>query len=466
MIFFKTNKMFNFLSPPKPTNKKNNIETDSYYKKLRFQVFIGIYFGYAAYYLVRKNLTLAMPFLEKDFGYTKASLGAALACNGLGYGISKFVMGGISDRSDARKFLPLGLILASLTIIIAGSNMVISNVLTIGIFQFLIGWFGGMGWPPCGRVMAHWFSPTERGTKMSIWNTAHNLGGMLIGPITAFATGYLALLNFKNSWQIGMFTVPAIIAILVALFAYILIRDNPQACGLPPIEEYKNDYPANYSKKAEEVLSAKEIFFKYVLNNKILWIVAIANAFVYLVRYGVLDWAPTYLKEVKGYDIKQVGWAYFAYEFAAIPGTIICGWISDKIFKGKRAVTTIIFMLLVMIAVLVYWKNEGSMTIDIIALISIGFLIYGPVMLIGVHALDLAPKNAAGASAGLAGLFGYLVGTAILSNLLMGYIAEHYGWGAGFELLIVACILASVLMLLTIPDENRKYRNRKKLAQS
>ena len=70
-----------------------------------------------------------------------------------------------------------------------------------------------------------------------------------------------------------------------------------------------------------------------------LWYIAIANAFVYMVRYGCLDWAPTFLKEAQGYDIKQAGWAYFAYEFAAIPGTLVCGWLSDKVFKGGRAMT-------------------------------------------------------------------------------------------------------------------------------
>ena len=76
----------------------------------------------------------------------------------------------------------------------------------------------------------------------------------------------------------------------VALVAYCLIRDTPQSCGLPTIEKYRNDYPKNYSEKQEEVLTAKEIFFKHVFNNKMLWYIAIANAFVYMVRYGCLDW--------------------------------------------------------------------------------------------------------------------------------------------------------------------------------
>ena len=57
---------------------------------------------------------------------------------------------------------------------------------------------------------------------------------------------------------------------------------------------------------------------KYVLHNKLLWYIAIANAFVYLIRYGVLDWAPTYLKEAKDFSVDHSSWAYFLYEWAGI----------------------------------------------------------------------------------------------------------------------------------------------------
>ena len=232
-----------------------------------------------------------------------------------------------------------------------------------------------------------------------------------------------------------------------------MIRDTPQSCGLPPIEKYRNDYPKTYSDASEKELSAREILLKYVLNNKILWYIAIANAFVYLVRYGVLDWAPTYLREVKGYDIKEVGWAYSAYEWAAIPGTIVCGWLSDKIFKGRRAITTMIYMLLVSLFVFIYWKNMGNILLDSIALIAIGFLVYGPVMLIGVQALDLAPKKAAGTAAGLTGFFGYFFGTAILANIAMGFVVDKFGWDFGFAMILLACLLSIVLMGFTNKQE-------------
>ena len=453
--------MKNFLAPPSHKEPLPKERIDGTYKRLRWQVFLGIFLGYAAYYLVRKNFSLAMPYLQ-TLGFDKAELGFVFAFNATAYGLSKFIMGGISDRSDARKFLALGLILASAATILAGTAFGVSNLAMMALFQFLIGWFGGMGWPPCGRVMTHWFSVKERGTKMSFWNVAHNVGGGLIGIITGWGVTFAMSLGLSEglSQRLGIFWLPAGIAILVALIAYLLIRDTPQSCGLSSIEAYKNDYPPNYSKHSETVLKTKDIFFKYVLSNKILWIVAIANAFVYFVRYGVLDWAPTYLMEAKHYSIKEMGFAYSLYEWAAIPGTILCGWISDVIFKGKRAMTTIIFMALVMGAIFVYWTNVDNKLIDSIALVAIGFLIYGPVMLIGVHALDLSPKNAAGTSAGLTGFFGYFFGTSILANMLMGRVVQSYGWDSGFEMLIGACLITIVLMALTHQQEQKRLISR------
>jgi OPA family glycerol-3-phosphate transporter-like MFS transporter len=158
-----------------------------------------------------------------------------------------------------------------------------------------------------------------------------------------------------------------------------------------------------------------------------------ANVFVYLLRYGVLDWAPTYLKEAKGFSVDKTSWAYFLYEWAGIPGTLLCGWMSDKIFRGNRGLTGMVFMALVTVATLVYWLNPaGNPTVDMIALISIGFLIYGPVMLIGLQALELAPKKAAGTAAGFTGLFGYLGGSVAASADKDTVIAS---WDGGFVLL-------------------------------
>ncbi|HFS67362.1 MAG TPA: glycerol-3-phosphate transporter [Flavobacteriia bacterium] len=425
---------------------------DKKYSKLRFQVFIGIFVGYAGYYLVRKNFALAIPDLIKE-GYTKLELGFALSGVAIAYGLSKFLMGNVSDRSDARKFMAIGLFMSGLIMLVMGFfPFATASVTTMFILLLLNGWFQGMGWPPSGRIMVQWFSLRERGTKMAIWNTAHNVGGGLVGPLAIYGVAWF------NDWH-AKFYVPGMAAIFIAVFIYLTLRDNPEKEGLPTIEEYKNDYPEIIEGVDQnELISAKEIFVKYVFKNKLLWFIAFANVFVYLVRYGVLDWAPTYLKEVKHFSFKESGWAYSFYEWAGIPGTIIAGFASDKWFKGKRAPVSIIYMFLVLISVIIYWKNPvGNPLIDNLSLIAIGFLIYGPVMLIGVQALDLVPKNAAGTAAGFTGLFGYL-GGALTANILIGYLVDNFGWDSSFVLLIFACILSILFIGYTWIIENKQHK--------
>ncbi|MCD5322137.1 MULTISPECIES: glycerol-3-phosphate transporter [Pontibacillus] len=442
--------MFDFFKPASAKERLPDEQVDAEYKKLRLQVFLGIFIGYAGYYLIRKNFSLAIPYLTEE-GFSKGELGLALSAISIAYGISKFVMGTVSDRSNARYFLATGLILSAIINLSIGFiPFFTSSIAIMFVMLFLNGWVQGMGWPPSGRTLVHWFSVSERGGKTAIWNVAHNVGGGLMAPL-AIAGVSIVTTYFGASFAgyEGIFILPALVAIVVALVAFLLMRDTPQSVGLPPIEEYRNDYPSKSKKTFETELTTKEILFKYVLNNKWVWTIAIANVFVYFVRYGVLDWAPTYLSEEKGFNMEESSLAYFLYEWAGIPGTLLCGYISDKVFKGRRGPAGVVFMLGVLVAVVVYWLNPaGNPMIDNAALIAIGFLIYGPVMLIGLQALDYVPKKAAGTAAGLTGLFGYL-GGAVMANALLGYIVQFASWDAGFMLLTGSCVLAVILFAFT-----------------
>ena len=453
--------MSSFLAPPPFKEEMTGPGVDSQYKKLRWQVFLGIFIGYAGFYIVRKNFSMAIPGLEA-LGFKTEELAIVLSMNAIAYGFSKFLMASISDRSDARKFLPLGLVMAALSMafmIVPVQWLGIEHkgwaIALMSFLNFLVGWFNGMGWPPCGRVMTRWFSIKERGTWMSVWNCAHNVGGALVGPMATYGAVWFGSWFYgthaDHYFLIGSFVFPAAVAILIAIIAYCLIRDTPQSCGLPSIEKWSGHAAKHYSEKSEHSISVKEIF-KTVLSNKLLWYIAFANAFVYMVRYGCLDWAPKILTD-KGIDITSTGWAYFAYEFAAIPGTLFCGWLSDKVFKGRRALPTILFMALVGVAIFIYWRNLDNLTVIIACLIAIGFFIYGPVMLIGVQALDLAPKNAAGTAAGLTGFLGYVLGTAILANILIGFTMKNAGLDTVFVLFLAACVISIILMAMTYRAE-------------
>jgi len=318
-----------------------------------------------------------------------------------------------------------------------------ATLFTIMLVMVVNGWVQGMGWPPCGKTMVHWFSTKERGLTVSTWNVAHNVGGALVANLA------LVGVMLFHDWG-AKFYFNALIAAIIAVTVGVLLEDTPQSRGLPAVEQYKNDFPPGYSQADERTLGFREIFFQYVLPNRYLWAIAVANAFCYFVRYGVVNWIPTYLETAKGFSFQQSSLGWSLYEYAAIPGTIACGWISDHWFKGRRAPATMLFMSLTLLAVIAYWLNmHGPLWIDYAALIAIGFLIYGPIMMIGLHSLDLVPKKAAGTAAGFTGFFGYVFGSAI-AGTGVGWIADHWGWDGVFITMVGCCVLAVAFSALTL----------------
>ena len=181
-------------APPLPAER-----IDPEYRRLRWQVFTGIFVGYAAFYLVRKNFALAIPDILKEHPeYSKTALGSAMTGLSVAYGISKFIMGSVSDRSNPRWFMTSGLLLtAGVTFAFGTIPAIYGSLTAIIVLQTLNGWFNGMGWPPCGKTMVHWWSTNERGVTVSFWNVAHNIGGGLVA--IAIMSGALSLGILKNS---------------------------------------------------------------------------------------------------------------------------------------------------------------------------------------------------------------------------------------------------------------------------
>jgi len=459
--------MANFFTPPqaKPLLPKEKI--DKVFKSMRFRVFLGSFLGYAGYYLVRKNLSLAAPDMIAEGLIDKQGVGIAASAVSIAYAFSKFVMGTLSDRSDARKFLTVGLVIASLVMMAVGFlpfstvNPAI-NVTMLFVMMLFVGVLSGMGWPPCGRIMAYWFSQNERSFKMSLWNTSHTVGAGTLGVIALLGVGIFADLGIEQTWRAN-FIIPSAFALLIAVFCWWALRDTPESCGLPSAADWRNDHSGVKTKeKVGEQVPFKTQLFDYVLKNKWIWMIALANAFVYMVRYGIGDWAPTYLQETGIMTAAESKVAFSVHNYVGAVGTIICGWVSAKFFKGKCAPPNIIFMTLVLVGCLMYWQVPAlaaATGIDAkvwvyVALILIGFCIYGPVALVSIQALNLVPKNAAGTAAGFVGLSGYLIGDSLLSKIIVGGIADS-SWNAANLTMVIGAALGILLCALTLKSERK-----------
>ena len=388
------------------------------------RIIIATIVGYATYYFVRKNLSIAMPVMEQSLGVTKADLGLFLTLHGVLYGVSKFVNGFFGDRCHARVFMVTGLVLSATINVFFGLS---SAVAALGFFWMINGWFQGMGFPPCARAFTHWVPPKELATKMSIWNASTNIGAGLVVVMCSY------LLSYYGNWRLCFF-VPAGLAFLCSVFLWFALPDTPPSVGLPEVEGTQAKTAASESD------DWKAVAVKHVFSNPYIWLLGIANFFVYTIRYALLDWGPTLLTQAKHLQLTHAGWMVAGFEISGMAGALIAGWLTDRLFGGRGFRACVFYMALAGGSVLLFWKMGGdSVLLNTLLLCLSGFFIYGPQCLISIAAANLATKRAAATAVGLTGLFGYASTT--LSGWGLGKLVQTYGWDAGFiGMLIVAGI--------------------------
>jgi sugar phosphate permease len=433
-------------------------EIASEYRRWQKRVLVSSIIGYATFYFVRKNLSVAMPVMEQSLGIQKTQLGLFLTMHGLLYGVSKFANGFLGDRANARVLMVSGLAMSAILNVLFGFN---STVIALGVIWTLNGWFQGMGFPPCARLMANWFSPKELATKFSLWNMSHPIGGGLIVIIC----GYLVGIN----WRLCFF-VPAAIALACAGFLWLTLPDTPPSVGLPEVAgtrlsaevESLRAVEHTESNKESKLESSKEFrafVYEHVFRNKYIWIVSFANFFVYIIRYAVLDWGPTLLTESKHIKIAHAGWMVGGFEFCGLFGAIIGGWLTDRWFQGRAVRVCLIYMVLAGVSVFLFWKTPGQSELATAALLgAAGFFIYGPQCLLAVAAANLATKRAAATAIGLTSIFGYA--STVLSGWGLGALVQHYGWNLAFECLIIVAALGSFTFALAWHAKAHGYGGR------
>jgi len=433
---------------PEITDKKVVEKNYSYW---RIRVFYSMYLGYALYYLTRLSFTFAAPTLMTQFGLGIPQQGVLVSIFAITYGASKFISGVLADRSNPKYFMSLGLIATGIVNILFGLS---SSFFFFCLLWGLNGWFQGFGWPACARLLTHWYSRSERGRWWSLWNTSHNIGGVVIPIITGFCAYYYG-------WRAAMI-LPGVVVVFGGLFLINRLTDTPQSLGLPSIEKHRSDYPDEKSKKEEErELSTREILFKYVLTNPYIWLLGVSYFFVYIVRNAVNHWTVIYLVEQKAYNVVSAAAILAWFEIGGIAGSLFAGWSSDKIFKGNRGPINVLYCLFSTAAIALFWLVSGTtVLLDSVMIFTIGFLIFGPQMLIGVAAVELSHKKAAGTATGLTGWIAYL-GVAT-SGYPLGKIIEGFGW-EGYFIALSTCGLISTALLL--PLWNAKEAKEKTVAK-
>lgn len=453
-----------------------NTETSKQYSRWQWRTLIVLMLGYVCYYFLRKNFSAAIPAMEESLGLSKVQLGTFLSLNGIVYGVSRLVNGLIADRANKRKMMASGLALSVvinllicfspkfngfLNLLDGEGKATIGLVYLIGSLWVINGYLHGMGYPPCSSIMAHWFRPSELATKQSLWNASHSIGA---GAVVALCGWMLSKFGY-SAWNL-CFIVPAAIALVGAIILFTRLKQSPSEVGLPEIEELMAEETTEMQDTQLDKKEFNKFLSKMVFKNPYIWLVALMNFNIYVLRFTILEWGTSFLTQYRGMDISRAANIVAASELiGGVFGAIVAGWITDHIFKSRVFRTGGIFTLLAAIFFFMFWMlpKDAHWMWSAVLIVSSAFFIYGCSGLCGVGASLYGTKKAAASANGLIGAICY-VGN-LITGIGFGALADNpnLGWDAVFFVTVAFGVVGAALQFIAWKAPANGYERAEKV---
>ncbi|OJI27337.1 Hexose phosphate transport protein [Vibrio vulnificus] len=427
------------------------------------QSYLVVFIGYLTMYLIRKNFNVAQNDMISTYGLSMTDLGLIGLGFSITYGIGKTVVSYYADGKNTKQFLPFMLILSGLAMLgfsfsMGGGS---ASLFLMVAFYALSGFFQSTGGPSSYSTITKWTPRNKRGSYLGLWNMSHNVGGAGAAGVALFGANYLF-----DGHVIGMFVFPSIIAIIVGFIGMRFGSDSPEAYGLGKVEELFDEAVSEEDTTAEEnQMTKKEIFVEYVLKNKVIWLLCFANIFLYIVRIGIDQWSTVYAYQELGLSKEAAISGFTLFEVGALVGTLMWGYLSD-LANGRRALVACVSLALIIVS-LEFYQHATSEFMYLASLFVLGFLVFGPQLLIGVAAVGFVPKKAISVADGVKGTFAYLIGDSF-AKLGLGMIADGTpifgltGWKGTFAALDTSAMICIVLLAFVAIAEEKKIRHNKK----
>ncbi len=161
----------------------------------RYRIFALSWLAYAGFYLCRKNLSIAMPLLNRDLGFTKDNFAMVLFFYSLFYALGQFYNGFLSDKFGPRLIVGIGLFLSILASVFMGFS---AALLLFGLLWCINGIGQSTGWSGTVKNMAPWFRRKERGVVMSWWATCYVVGAIAATGLATFVVTHPLLLRASD----------------------------------------------------------------------------------------------------------------------------------------------------------------------------------------------------------------------------------------------------------------------------
>jgi sugar phosphate permease len=409
------------------------------YSKWQWRALFGVTFCYLFYYTGRQTFGFAIPGIQAELGLSKEALGWVSAAMLWGYAVGQSINGNLGDKFGGRRMMVMGAIMS------VAANWVLSFGSS---FTFLLlvwcanGYFQSMGFAPGSRLLSNWWGPERRGFVYGIY-----VGFSGFSSVIAFALPILVLGKLGLDWH-WVFRLPVICMLVGALVVWFFVSERPEDKGMKAPEEIEK-HSISHSQQVGNEESSRDRYLT-VLKNWKLYITGLSIGCQNAARYALIVWVPVHLlgpQWKSGQGLIDPTWITLALPIGMALGAISNSWISDILFKSKRYIAIITYMIIASgLAMGMEFVPTGSV-VSIVLMFLCGFFVFGPASSFWALCPDLFGRKLAGTATGLLNCMSYAC--AGLGEPLIGRAMDHSGnTGIIFPIVAGLCLFSAVFAYL------------------
>ena len=403
--------------PAQDTVPENEVR--STYTALRNKTFWGVTVAYSLYYVCRMSLSVVKQPLIDEGVLTAGQLGVIGSALLFVYAVGKFLNGFVADYCNIRRFMFTGLAISAAVNLLMGILGFINTgvALPVGTIFFIFsvlwginGWMQSMGSAPGVISLSRWFPQSKRGTFYSIFSASPYLGEFISFILTGLIVGAVG-------WQWG-FVVAAVAGAAGALLILLTVSDTPESKGLPSIQQLSGEPVKQVDKMPTRELQ------RMIFRHPGIWVIALSSAFIYITKYAVAGWGVLFLQKERSFTLEEASQIIAFSAMLGVLGTVLAGWLSDKVFNSDRIKPAILSGAVAFISLALFLFAGGGYMMNIIY-VSVFSLAMGVLYCIvaGLMAVDIVPRKATGAALGIVGISSYVA--AGLQDITSGYLIEY-----------------------------------------
>ena len=393
-------------------------DVDGVYKSLRNRTFWGVTIAYSLYYVCRMSINVVKQPLIDDGILSAGELGLVGSALLFVYAIGKFMNGFIADYCNVRRFMATGLFISAVINLLMGALGFVKGMLPTAVIFICFavlwginGWMQSMGSAPGVISLSRWFPQAKRGSYYSLFSSSPYIGEFISYNILAVVVGWLG-------WQSG-FIMAALAGLIGAAIILLFVSDTPESKGLPSIQQISGE-----ALTKEDRMPTRELQ-KMVLKHPGIWVIALSSAFIYITKYAIAGWGVLFLQKARGFELAQASQVIAFSAVFGILGTVLAGWLSDKVFKGDRIKPAVLSGIISTSSLILFLFVGGGFVLNIFY-VSLFSLAVGVLYCIvaGLMAVDIVPRKATGAALGVVGISSYVA--AGLQDITSGYLIQGF----------------------------------------